>query len=143
MPSDEIRLVVDTNIIVSAAISVSRRKRSPERDLVGRIAEGKLTLLLSDDIFGEYEEVLSRFVEETARPHIPRKITEEILDGLEDVATFMESTPRVSLLRDPDDAKFLDLAIAGQADYLITTNLRHFPALPWIVTVHQFFVIEL
>ena len=143
MPSDEIRLVVDTNIIVSAAISVSRRKQSPERDLVGRIAEGKLTLLLSDDIFGEYEEVLSRFVEETARPHIPRKITEKILDGLEDVATFMESTPRVSLLRDPDDAKFLDLAIAGQADYLITTNLRHFPALPWIVTVHQFFVIEL
>ena len=142
MPSDEIRLVVDTNIIVSAAISVSRRKQSPERDLVEWIAEGKLTLLLSDDIFGEYEEVLSRFVEETARPHIPRKITEEILDGLEDVATFMESTPRVSLLRDPDDAKFLDLAIVGQADYLITTNLRHFPALPWIVTVHQFFVIE-
>ena len=63
-------------------------------------------------------------------------------NSLEDVAIFMKSTPGVSLLRDPDDAKFLDLAIVGQTDYLITTNLRHFPTLPWIVTVHQFFVIE-
>jgi len=62
-----------------------------------------------------------------------------ILDTMEEVAEWIDpSPPRISLLRDPDDAVFMDLAIAGQADYLITANLKHYPKLSWIVKARQF-----
>lgn len=61
MPSVETPLVViDSNTIVSAAYSFSRRRRSPERELIERAARGEVDLLMSEDVFAECEEVLQR-----------------------------------------------------------------------------------
>ena len=45
------------------------------------------------------------------------------------------------LCSDPDDNIFLDAAFAGQADFLLTRSLRHFPRVPsftHIVSAKQF-----
>ncbi|MCI0750487.1 MAG: putative toxin-antitoxin system toxin component, PIN family, partial [Flammeovirgaceae bacterium] len=41
----------------------------------------------------------------------------------------IEAQPKIAfnLLPDPDDNKFIDLAIAVEADFLITGNSKHFP----------------
>jgi predicted nucleic acid-binding protein len=39
----------------------------------------------------------------------------------------IEPNQRISVAKDPDDNIILKCAVAGQVDYLVTGNLRHFP----------------
>lgn len=79
----------------------------------------KVTLLISDEVLTEYLRVLEY-------PHIRKykKITDEAIGHL--TALFINEVERVEILTeitkspDPDDNKFLSLAVEGQADYLIT-----------------------
>jgi predicted nucleic acid-binding protein len=50
------------------------------------------------------------------------------LSRLVAIAEFVEALPgvRVLLLRDPDDEMVAEAAIEGNADHLVTHNIRHF-----------------
>jgi len=76
--------------------------------------------LISNEILTEYEEKLAdKYSEETAN------LVLSILSVAPNVV-FQESYFKWNLIEnDPDDNKFADLTIAGNADYLIT-NDRHF-----------------
>ncbi|MBL7543207.1 MAG: putative toxin-antitoxin system toxin component, PIN family [Bdellovibrionaceae bacterium] len=110
-----LRLVVDTNIIVSGLIT----KGTPPAKVLDAVHTKKITLLISDEVLTEYLRVLEY-------PHIRKykKITDEAIGHL--TALFINETERVEVLTeitkspDPDDNKFLSLAVDGQADYLIT-----------------------
>jgi putative PIN family toxin of toxin-antitoxin system len=109
------RLVVDTNIIVSGLMTTS----TPPSRILDAVQNKKVILLVSDEVVTEYLRVLDY-------PHIRKykKITEEIVRDLSSL--FIEETERVEILstikksRDPDDDKFLSLAVEGNADFLIT-----------------------
>jgi putative PIN family toxin of toxin-antitoxin system len=109
------RLVVDTNIIVSGLITSG----TPPAKILDAIHNKKITLLISDEIIGEYLRVLEY-------PHIRKykKITDETISHL--TAFFINETERVEILSpinaspDPDDDKFLSLATEGQADFIVT-----------------------
>ena len=110
--SDRIPVVVDTNFFVSALASP---KSSPKQaiDLAFEIA----TLLVSQAMLAELVEVLHRpkfvryFSLPDARSIIERLATEAV------VVPIAQSTKRS---RDPKDDAFLDLAVAGRADWLVT-----------------------
>lgn len=110
-----LRLVVDTNIIVSGLIT----NGTPPAKVLDAVHTKKITLLISDEILTEYLRVLEY-------PHIRKykKITDEAIGHL--TALFINEVERVEVLTeitkspDPDDNKFLSLAVEGQADYLIT-----------------------
>jgi putative PIN family toxin of toxin-antitoxin system len=113
-----VRIVLDTNVLVSALLNMHG---APAR-VLDLVRQGFLTLCADGRIFGEYEEVLSR-------PDFP-------FDP-EDVALLMrflressESTAaRLLTLRlpDQDDEPFLEVAARGRVDALVTGNMRHFP----------------
>ena len=112
------RLVIDTNVLVSALLSPFG---APARVLDAVLA-GQVQLLYDDRILAEYRAVLRR---------------ERFGFDLRDVAallTFIRAEgERVSApplgfdLPDPDDAPFIEVAIAGKADALVTGNKAHFP----------------
>ena len=109
------RLVVDTNIIVSGLITSG----TPPAKILDAVHNKKITLLISDEVLSEYLRVLEY-------PHIRKykKITDETISHL--TALFINETERVEILThitkspDPDDDKFLSLAVKGQADFIIT-----------------------
>lgn len=109
------RLVVDTNIIVSGLISTGT---NPSK-IIDAIKKKKFFLLISDEVVSEYLRVLEY-------PHIRKykKITDETISHL--TALFINEGERVEILNeitaspDPDDDKFLSLAVEGKADYIIT-----------------------
>lgn len=109
------RLVVDTNIIVSGLITSG----TPPAKILDAVHNKKVTLLISDEVVSEYLRVLEY-------PHIRKykKITDETISHL--TALFINETERVEILKhitkspDPDDDKFLSLAVEGQADFIIT-----------------------
>jgi putative PIN family toxin of toxin-antitoxin system len=106
------RVVVDTNILVSFAI---RPNRDFER-LFDYLAAHGITLV-SEETITELFAVLSR---ETFHTYI---LQESAIDYVEWYAGISESvvvTEPVAACRDPKDDTFLSLAVAGKADCIIS-----------------------
>ncbi len=106
-----IRLVIDTNVFVSALIST---KSIPALllDEVGK----KYTLFISKEILGEVEDVISR-----------KKFgftTQKINSAMEAILSFSEIINpgiKVDIIKsDPDDNKILECAIACNAQYIVS-----------------------
>jgi putative PIN family toxin of toxin-antitoxin system len=111
------RLVIDTNVFVSGLISGNA---SPAQ-ILKAIQQRRLIHLVSDPIVDEYLRVLSY-------PQIRRfkKITDEFVA---DIAAYLvyqtqrvEIVSSISLSPDPDDNIFLETAVDGRADCLVTND---------------------
>jgi putative PIN family toxin of toxin-antitoxin system len=113
-----VRVVLDTNVLVSALLNV----HGAPAQVLSLLRQGILTLCADGRILDEYEEVLGR-------PEFPF--------GLEDVATLVRflrqscelvsTRPPIHPLPDPDDEPFLEVAAYGRVDALVTGNIRHYP----------------
>lgn len=118
------RLVVDTNVVVSGLIG-----KGPPRQILERILSGSVALILSKPVFQEYVEVLSR--PKFARHNDFFRNAKVVLQSLHGLASFIEPTQRITVCTDSDDNKFVELAVGGGAEFLVTGNLRHFPSSPF------------
>jgi putative PIN family toxin of toxin-antitoxin system len=113
-----LRLVLDTNIVVSAALKLAGLQRTVLLLALKKPAR----LYLSPPVFAEYRTVLSR-----AELHIRKGLRQQLLQFLENRAHFVTPSGSLQVTSDPADNIFLECADAARADYLITGNQRHFP----------------
>jgi len=113
-----IRVVIDTNILVSALLQPESR---PAAVLMLALS-GEVQLCVSDAVFAEYDEVIRR-------PHLKRSpdVIENTLQSVRRLGHWVKPDVRVAACVDPDDNIFLECAEAARADYLVTGNQRHFP----------------
>jgi putative PIN family toxin of toxin-antitoxin system len=114
-----VRIVLDTNVIVSALLS---ELGAPARVLELCVA-GDVDLVIDSRILSEYREVL-------LRPEFafdPADVT-AILDLMQ-YAEYVVSLPLNLPLPDPDDLTFVEVAAAAGADAIVTGNAKHFRAL--------------
>ena len=105
------RVVVDTNVFISAAL----KGRSPPSDAVHLAAERHLLLKSTTS---EQELLIT-----LARPRLAPLIPAPFQDWLAEVLAAAELVPiteRIVALRDPKDDKFLELAVNGHAELLVT-----------------------
>ncbi|HTW22491.1 MAG TPA: putative toxin-antitoxin system toxin component, PIN family [Candidatus Baltobacteraceae bacterium] len=127
-----LRLVLDTNIVVSAALN----PEGPQRTILLLALKKPARLYLSPAILEEYRSVLSR-----PRLHIRRGLRRRFLQLIENGARLVEPPRRLSVARDTADNIFIECADASGADYLITGNVRDFPRY-WkrtkVITSHEF-----
>ena len=112
------RIVLDTNVLVAGLLSPF----GPCGDIVRMVSSGNLTLCV-DARVSEYDEVL-----EGPKFRFDRGKVGVILDYIERSSYVVSSTPLKDSLPDPDDEPFLEMAISGRADYLVTGNAAHFPS---------------
>ena len=114
-----LRLVVDTNVVVSAALKPDGLQRTVLLLSITRPAR----LYVSAAILAEYREVL-------ARPElkIRKGLRLQLLQLIESRSHAVKPGRALQIAKDPDDNKFLECADAARADYLVTGNQRHFPA---------------
>jgi putative PIN family toxin of toxin-antitoxin system len=113
-----LRLVIDTNIVVSAAL----RPDGSQRTVLLLALTKPARMYVSEAIVAEYREVLAR-PEFKIRKGLQQQLMQLILSHARSV------TPSRTLpvAKDPDDNIFLECADAAHADYLVTENPRHFP----------------
>ncbi len=112
-----LRLVLDTNIVVSAAL----KPAGPQRTVLLLAMTKPARLYVTEDILAEYRDVL-------ARPELKiRKGTRQQLLHLIRTHSYSVKPSRPQVTPDPDDNKFLECADTARADYLVTGNVRHFP----------------
>ncbi len=114
------RVVIDTCIVYSALRSALGASYSIIRSLPDR----RFQPLVSTPLFLEYEEVL-------LRPNqFPHLTVQDINDFLDFLAVSCEPC-RINylwrpFLPDPDDDLVLELAVSGQAEGIVTYNLKDF-----------------
>ena len=113
-----IRVVLDTNIIVSALL----QPLGPPAQVLVLAIDGSIQLCISGSIYAEYEEVLSR-----PRFHLGEDIIAGALSAIREKASWVRPTETIRACSDPDDDILLECAHAAQANYLVTGNLKHFP----------------
>ena len=113
-----LRLVIDTNILVSAALKPEGLQRTVLVLAMTRPAR----LYISQAILAEYQEVLARH-----EFKIRRGLRQQLLQLIKNRAQLVDPVRALQVTKDPDDNKFVECADAARADYLITGNQRHFP----------------
>jgi putative PIN family toxin of toxin-antitoxin system len=123
-----LRAVLDTNIIVSAFLSPTGNPAKVYKMFLA----GILTLVYSQDILSEYQDVLYR-------PHlqIPVNDVDIVFKSIRQHGELVVPIPSTVYMVDEDDRAFYDAAKSSSA-YLITGNTRHYPQELFIVTPAEF-----
>lgn len=116
-------VVFDASTLVSAALKADSL---PERALLRAIGD---RLILSQEVEDEYREVI-------LRPKFDRFVSVERRRRIPDIVIFaaerIEPREAVRECRDPKDDKYLALALAGAADVIVSSDVRHLLSMhPW------------
>ncbi len=112
------RVVLDTNILW---ISIPRL--SPSNWLIRDLSSQKYSICVTTDILDEYEEIIEEFLgTETAQNFM------EFLDTIPNLEQITRHFRWQLITHDPDDDKFADCYLWGNANYLVTHD-RHFNVL--------------
>lgn len=136
MPS---QIVIDTNVFIGALLS----PQGKNRDVLRHCFEGHFLPLMGNALFCEYEDVLTR-------KQIVRKCPLSLAEQQLLLASFMHICKWVKIsylwrpnLQDEKDNHLIELAVAGNAKYLVTHNLKDFQQMELsfpglrILTPHQ------
>jgi putative PIN family toxin of toxin-antitoxin system len=113
-----LRLVLDTNVLVSAAIKPAGLQRTVFLIAISRPAR----LYVSRPILLEYGEVLGR-----PELRIRKGLRLQLLQLIKNHGHTVSPDRRLEVTTDPADNIFLECADAARADYLVTGNQKHFP----------------
>lgn len=105
------RVVVDTNVLISAIL----KDKDPEAVLLFIIESPDIEWIISDFILTEYKEVLGR-----KKFGLSAEIVDRWANMIDILTTTIDVNLNVDFPRDRKDAKFLECAIAGDAQFFIT-----------------------
>jgi putative PIN family toxin of toxin-antitoxin system len=109
------RLVLDTNVLVSAALF---NGSVPHRALLKARAE--FQLLATDETLAEFSRVL--FLPKFDG-HVVLKVRKAIFEEYSQICLMVPIPTPIRVCRDPRDDKFLEAAVHGQADAIISGDL--------------------
>ena len=123
-----LRVVLDTNIVVSALLS----KMGNPAKIYRMFLTGMIALVYSDDIIDEYKDVLYR-----PHLHIPADDSDRILEAIQYYGERIDPVASTIQMVDEDDRIFYDTAKVAGA-YLVTGNTRHYPKEAFVLTPAEF-----
>lgn len=116
----KMRIVIDTNVLISSLLNAGR---VPDR-VLHALRQRKDVVLYDDRIVEEYRSVL-------ARPKFRSISTERSAALIDALIAIGQDVGGVAAWQepmvDPDDRMFVEVALRGRADVLLTGNARHYP----------------
>ncbi len=116
------RIVLDTNVLL-----VSISSKSPHHWIFQGIIKNRFDLIVSTEILAEYSEIIQK--------HMGYIVADSVLGLIENLENLIQTEPAFKfnlIFADPDDNKFIDCAIASNADFIVTED-RHFEEVKKIV----------
>ena len=126
--------VIDTNVIVSALLA--KHPDSAPVQVIEQVFDRVIVPMFNDEILSEYKKVLKRpkflFAEDSVY---------DMLGAIIEAGVASERAESVEVFPDPKDVVFYEVAISRNDSYLITGNIKHFPAKSKLVTPSQMIAI--
>lgn len=114
-----IRVVIDTNVLVSATFWTGTSFH-----ILQLVEQGQLILILSKAILEEYDEIVHSD-EIIQKPSYQEERIAAIKKVFE-LAMIVEPKQRIAAIKaDPDDDKFLEAAVEGKATCIISQDKKH------------------
>ena len=114
-------IVLDTNCLLQTLPA-----RSPYHKIWTDILCGKISLCVNTEILNEYEEIITRY----SSPQVAKNVVDAIAHSPHTL--YKESFFKFRLFtQDPDDNKFVDCALASNAEYIVSED-SHFKCLEQI-----------
>ena len=109
------KVVLDTNVLL-----ISIPSRSPYHGIIQAFNKRQFQLIITNSIFLEYEEILTKKANAI--------VANNVLQAFREAPNVIDATTYYNwslITADPDDSKFTDAYINGNADHLVT-NDAHF-----------------
>ncbi len=124
--------VIDTNVLVSALLSSHDDAATVQ--VVARLLSGDITPVYSGAVMAEYREVLRR-----KKFGFSPDAVDYLLAAITKFGLLVEPSPSGIALPDMKDLPFYEVVLEKRDDNarLVTGNLKHFPAKPFVVTARQ------
>ncbi|HAQ61045.1 TPA: putative toxin-antitoxin system toxin component, PIN family [Candidatus Delongbacteria bacterium] len=113
------KIVLDTNVLISGLINPN----GIPGFIVRLVASGYIELVYDYRIISEYREVMSR-----PKFHIDEEKISDLIEQIKAHGELVSPLPLSISIPDAEDLKFLETAVSSGTEYLITGNLKHFPA---------------
>ena len=113
------KAILDTNVLVSGLLCPS----GAPGEIVRMLVSGVIELIYDARIIWEYEEVLK-----TPKFGIPEQLVGDIVVFVKHCGHVTAAPPLKTRLSDINDEPFLEAAISGRSDFLITGNVAHYQA---------------
>jgi putative PIN family toxin of toxin-antitoxin system len=135
-----VRLVVDTNILISALLGTT----GLPAHLIDLWRDGRFALLTAPEQVDELRRV-TRYPK--IRERLPPALAGRLVNDLRALAILVGDLPRITASSDADDNLLLAIAVAGSADFLITGDKRYLLSLgshggTKILTVRSFLELQ-
>ncbi len=108
-----VKVVVDTNILVSACLGSKNAS-----GLIEAYDQGRFELAASPELIAEFREVLTRPIF-ASKPGVT-ELALRIAKRLESLADIVEPSERRADCRDPKDNFVLEVALAARVDAIVT-----------------------
>lgn len=119
--------VVDTNVFVSALWT--KNDDAATYKVVNLLQQGKFTVLYNEEILTEYQNVLSR-----PKFKFPIEAVDKVIAYIREYGIHSDRILYNKQMPDESDRVFYEVALSKDDAYLVTGNLKHFPATPIVVT---------
>ncbi|MBI1882673.1 MAG: putative toxin-antitoxin system toxin component, PIN family [Chlamydiae bacterium] len=113
------RIVLDTNVLVSSILTPGGTCHR----VVQLLLRGDVELCVDDRICNEYREVLTR-----GKFSLSNQSVDDFLDALLDQALLVLPQVIPDRFLDETDRAFIEVAVTGHVEVLVTGNARHFHA---------------
>jgi hypothetical protein len=105
------KVVLDTNIFISAIVFGGK-----PRNILEYIIQDRIKLFISEEILDEISGILSG-----GKFRYPPQIVHTIVTQLESISEMVYPKVKIKEIKDdPDDNKFLECAVTGNADFIIS-----------------------
>jgi len=113
-----LRIVLDTNVLISAALKPSGR----QAQVMELVAFRAVEMCVSEAVLAEYREVFSR----PKFSNIDPKDVSRLLNLIDVYVTVVTPTEKLAISKHDSDNRFYECADAAAADYIVTGNHKHF-----------------
>lgn len=125
-------VVVDTNVLVSALLS--KHDDASTVQVLKALYEDRFTPLYNNEILSEYNDVLHR-----AKFHFPEATIQATINYFIKYGICVNRLTTDEILPDPKDLVFYEVCLAKREEdsMLVTGNMKHFPAKPFIVSPNE------
>jgi len=110
------RVVVDTNVLISGTFW-----KGDSAKIVSLVEEGKITLILSSEIIAEYNKVMDydEIKQKVGHHHERAQAVQKLMQ----IGMIVTPKKSINIIKeDPDDNKFIETAVAGKADVIVSQD---------------------